>query len=323
MGVWGTRLYSGDFAMDLRSTIAAVVRLPFEVDRLVEILCETEPEAAKNSDNEDHTTFWLILADQFAKRAIVSDRVRDKAIEIIDGDRDLAMLERLGMQPPDLAKRRKMLQEVRSRIIESSLSKPRKVLKKPQELLMSVGDVLVYPTCDGENINPYYPSKEQQRHYRPGGPVMWSQNGWAACIIIDCGRAFEFLSWYRPLTILGTRAEKPVLSSLLDDIQWRLELPGTCSPIHFKKMELEKIGNLPVDREKVKTIFPDLRPGISAAVGDISIANRLRCYPPLSPSAIPKPGEPLKGRARVLIGIKQLLPEPFFTHQSSDLNSRA
>ena len=71
MGVWGTRLYSGDFAMDLRSTIAAVVRLPFEVDRLVEILCETEPDAAENSANEDHTTFWLILADQFAKRAIV------------------------------------------------------------------------------------------------------------------------------------------------------------------------------------------------------------------------------------------------------------
>ena len=35
MGRWGTGLYSGDFAMDLRSTIRAVARLPFSADRLV------------------------------------------------------------------------------------------------------------------------------------------------------------------------------------------------------------------------------------------------------------------------------------------------
>ena len=93
MGAWGTGLYSGDFAMDLRSTVVAVVRLPFDVDRLVEILCETEPEAAANPRDEDHTTFWLILADQFAKRGIVSDRARDKALEIIDAADDIAMVE--------------------------------------------------------------------------------------------------------------------------------------------------------------------------------------------------------------------------------------
>jgi hypothetical protein len=46
--LFGTGLYSGDFAMDLRSTIRAVSHLPFTPDRLVEILCESEPGAAKN-----------------------------------------------------------------------------------------------------------------------------------------------------------------------------------------------------------------------------------------------------------------------------------
>ena len=69
MGTWGTRLYSGDFAMDLRSTIGAVARLPFDGDRLVEILCEAEPGAANNSNDEEHTIFWLVVADQFARRA--------------------------------------------------------------------------------------------------------------------------------------------------------------------------------------------------------------------------------------------------------------
>ena len=38
MGVWGAGLYSGDFAMDLRSTIGAVARLPFDNDKLLDIL---------------------------------------------------------------------------------------------------------------------------------------------------------------------------------------------------------------------------------------------------------------------------------------------
>jgi len=38
MGVFGTGLYSGDFALDLRSAVAAALRLPFNPDKLVDIL---------------------------------------------------------------------------------------------------------------------------------------------------------------------------------------------------------------------------------------------------------------------------------------------
>jgi hypothetical protein len=306
MGVWGGGLYSGDFAMDLRSTLGAVVRLPFDVDRLVEILCETEPRAATNPSDEDHTTFWLILADQFAKRGIGSDRVREKALEIIDAADDLTMLEKRGMNPADLRKRRRVLDEVRARVVAATV-KPRRVLKKPQPLLMDTGDVIVYPTCGGKCINPYFATKELDRQYTKQGSVAWVQDGWAGAVIIDCGRAFDFLSWYRPLTIAGAVSDKPSLDSLRGDVVWRLELPGTCSPTHFKKMDLEKIGNLTVDPDKVRKVFPGLRPGISAAVGDISIANRLSAAPHVGAYALAKPGEPLKGRARSIVGIEQIL----------------
>ena len=72
MGAWGTGLYSGDFAMDLRGTIRAVARLPFSADRLVDVLCDAEPGAARSSVDSDHTVFWLVVADQFAKRGIDS-----------------------------------------------------------------------------------------------------------------------------------------------------------------------------------------------------------------------------------------------------------
>ncbi|HLJ42928.1 MAG TPA: hypothetical protein VKT12_01825 [Candidatus Binataceae bacterium] len=116
MGTWGTGLYSGDLAMDLRSTIAAVARLPFEGDRLAEIVCATEPGVANNPDDEEHTVFWLVVADQFARRAIGCARVREKALAIIDDGADLAMHAKRGMSSADLRKRQKMLAEVRERV---------------------------------------------------------------------------------------------------------------------------------------------------------------------------------------------------------------
>ena len=309
MGVWGTGLYSGDFAMDLRTTIGAVSRLPFGPDRLVEILCETEPTAANNPNDEEHTTFWLILADQFAKRGITCDRVRERAIQIIDGFEDLAMLEKLGAKPTDIRRRRKLLLEVRARIAATPVNKPRTVLNKPQKLLMEVGDIVAYPTCEGKCINPYYVSKELDKRYTTDGPVPWNQDGWAAAAIVDCGRAFEFLSWYRPLTLAQARREKPTLDSLRGDVLWILGLPGTCSPTHFKRMELEKIGSLPLDPDKLEKSFNGLRPGVSAAVSDISIANRLNANPYAVAVANPKPGEAGKGRAPMLRGIEQILKD--------------
>ncbi|MCR9119431.1 MAG: hypothetical protein NXI22_21065, partial [bacterium] len=65
MGAWGSGLYACDIAKDLKSTVSAVLKLPFPEERLVEILEETFPEASQQLDHEEHTIFWLVLADQF------------------------------------------------------------------------------------------------------------------------------------------------------------------------------------------------------------------------------------------------------------------
>ena len=81
---------------------------------------------------------------------------------------------------------------------------------------MEIGDVFVYPTCAGGCINPYFKSKEMHKFHHKDGSVswQWKQDGWAAMIAIDRGRAFEFLSWYRPLTLTRATAEKPSLETL-------------------------------------------------------------------------------------------------------------
>jgi hypothetical protein len=307
MGVFGTGLYSGDLAMDLRSTVRAVLRLPFDVDKLVDILSATEPAAANNPADDEHATFWLVVADQFARQGVACDRVREKALAIIDGGTDIAALERRGMKQADLRKRRGVLAELRARIVATRMPvKPRTVIRKPQPLLMEVGDVLVYPTCDGQNINPYFPSKEQNIHYSKNGRVPWIQNGWGAIVILDCGRAFDFLSWYRPAALAETRGEKPTPESLRGEMLWALRSPGTCSASHFKRMELEKIATFPIDRDKAQAVYPRrLGSGVSAAVQDLSIANALKSVAP--GTAIPNPDGQEKWRSPTLFEIEQVL----------------
>jgi hypothetical protein len=313
MGVFGVGLYSGDFAMDLRSAISAVVRLPFDSDQLVEILSETEPNAANNRDDQDHSTFWLVTADQFVKRAILSDRVRQKALAIIDSGADLAMLQKLGMNPSDLRKREKMLKELRERITAPPTdAPPRTVLKKPQAFVMDIGDVFVYPTFGGRCRNAYFASKESDRM----GTAMpaWKQDGWSAMLLVDRGRAFDFLAWYVPLTVTRATAHKPMLDELRrGELLWRLANPGTCSPVHFKRMEFEKIGALPVDDEKLRRTFPGMRPGTRAAISDISLCNGLSIAPHTPEILMPKPGEPLNySRGRpfpTILGVGQILSD--------------
>jgi hypothetical protein len=312
MGVWGAGLYSGDYAMDLRSTISAVARLPFDAGKLLEILWEISPAAANKVDDPDHTTFWLIVADQFAKRAIVSDRARDTALAIIDNGGDIALLSTLGMSASELTKRRKMLAELRTRIVAPVASRrPRPVLKKPQPLLMDIGDVFVYPTFGGRCINSYFASKELDNKYQgKDGPTCWKQDGWSAMVIVDRGRAFDFLAWYRPLTVCSAVSHKPALEALRGEVLWKLVHEGTCSKVHFKRLELERLGNLSVANEKLRRAFPGIKPGLWAVVQDISICNVLNVGPAVPDALMPKPGTPLnfsRGRPYpTILGIEQI-----------------
>jgi hypothetical protein len=41
---------------------------------------------------------------------------------------------------------------------------------------------------------------------------------------------------------------------------------GTCSPLHFKRMEFEKFGVLPVDNDKLRRSFPTAREQLDHSV---------------------------------------------------------
>jgi hypothetical protein len=257
MGVWGTGLYSGDFALDLRSMVTSLCRLPLSGDRILEILRDNEP-AADQVQNEDHATFWLVVADQFVKRGIQCAGATETALKIIHERMDSAVMRRL-----------------ERRLLEPAVKRDRRTLRKPQEFIMDIGDVFVYPTSRFKPLNPYLKRKED--NYRP--PFNWAHEGWSAMVIFNRGRSFDYLAWYAILVLDNTYPEKPTLEQLMHHSAWVVTAPGTCSRGQLQRMDTEKIAHVDVDPQASARFYPSMRSCINATASDISIANHMRARP--------------------------------------------
>jgi hypothetical protein len=223
MGVFGKGLYGSDFALDLRSAIAAVAKLPFDGDHLLALMVEAEPEAAENPQDPDHETFWKVIADQFAKRGIQASRV-----------------------PATLA----------------AAPHRRKTLQKPQPLLLQEGGIYLYPTAAGKCRNPYLRIEK------------WAPDGWSALVVVECGRLFGYLAWYRYVALCAALPDRPDHDTLLrSDLRWKLARPGTVTAVHCKRLQLQQVGSCLINPDLLAEHFPNRRPPLPYVVQDISIAN--------------------------------------------------
>jgi hypothetical protein len=261
----------------MRATVKSVLRLPFDEDRIVGILRDGERRAADDPGNEDHTTFWLVLADQFDKLGVAHAPTRDKAMTIIDRGDDLTMMEKRGMKPADLRKRGAKLGELRARLAAAPpLSKPRATIGAPEPFVLEIGVLYACPVQGSSCINPYF-SKKQLDEFP------WIPDGWRQFVILDRGRAFDYLAWYQPLVCKKPVREKPQLSDAGADLWWQLHTPKTCPQSHFDRMGIAAIGRVPIDMDKARMRFAKRKPSIvflgwggrGAAVNDITICDTM------------------------------------------------
>ena len=269
MGAWGIGLYSGDFALDLRTSVKAVAHLPFPPDELLDLLRSIEL-AADDAADPDHTVFWLVVADQFAKRGIDCAGARNRSLAIIADGSDLATMARLGMDEKSLAKRRGMLDELGQRLrAPPARTKARAVLKVPQALLLRQGEVLAYPVSAGKPINPYAVGKGFD------WVKEWKQDGWGALAVAECGLMFGFLAWYRPFVITEALSREPTLTDLTQPRTWLLRNPGTLTKRHHGNLQLKSLGRVAIDAAKLEAVSPKRGSPASAVVSDISLANNM------------------------------------------------
>jgi hypothetical protein len=268
MGVWGAGLYSGDFALDLRGTIRAVSALPFDAEDLLTILRDTVDGISDNPNDEEYTTFWLVTADQFLRRGIHSDEVIRTAIGVIDNGIDIAMLRELGMSEPDLKKRAAALVTLRARL-DSTPAKPiqRKVMRSQAPYVLEEGGVYRFPSSHGHGINPYFTSQDIARY----PSAQFTADGWGALAVVERGRAFDYLPWYRIAVLTHEQLVRP--ETVPDLRGWRIAGVGTVTRSHKERMRLDQIGHVVINAESLERVLPDRGDGTEAAVQDVSIAD--------------------------------------------------
>ena len=264
MGAWGPGLYSDDFALDLRATLSAVGRLPVDGPEIVRLLCDLEP-ASLSPDDEDYSTFWLVVADQLQKRGVASE-AQARALRIIDDDSNLKVLEALGMSTVDLRKRRRTLQKLRETLSASPPEKLRRTLKKPQAFLMERGQVYIYPVDSrGNCINPYFTDAT-----RPD----FTPAGWGAFQVVGTGHALGYLAWYELARTRKVARRKPRLKKAAASIDSKRRGIGTLTRLHASRMQIELLGSV----EPATGAEPTEAATIRATASDVSIANLLSLW---------------------------------------------
>lgn len=236
MGTYGIGIYQNDLAMDLKGDVAGMMRLPFEVERIVELLYRSLGEL-QDPDDEQHTDAVFVLADQLHRFGLTHQPTLDRFDAIVASGRDLDMKAQLGLDEKGLAKRRATVAALREKLTTPH-PKPakRKIITKQQPLLFETGDVLAYPCRREKPINPHM-SAECRDAFEP--------DGWMAAIVTAAGHSFDLLAWYSIASVLQTWTTKPTLNDLVDsNVGWTGA--GTLTKTMAQRMKLARIAQVEI-----------------------------------------------------------------------------
>lgn len=273
MGAWGPGLYSDDFAADLRPAVRALRRLPLSGDEIVDLLAGMNPTAEAPGD-EDHATFWIVVAHQLHKSGIDS-KAPARAVELIRSGAALAVSAELGMSLSDLRKRSAALDKIASHLTEPPPNKKRTVLKKPQPLLLEPGEVYAYPADSrGNGVNPYFPDADIARMF---DPVCWG-----SAVVSASGHEFEFLAWYRLTRNRNYSADRPEFATAVKQIDTSGGAVGPLTANHLRRIRLERLGQV----KGYEPVAPDPGAVTYGVANDISVSGTLAEW--AEPGTFPK-----------------------------------
>jgi hypothetical protein len=202
MGAWGHKLYENDVACDLREEFKDLKRLPMDGDGLLEVIGNTV--GIPGDEDEDGTSFWLALADQYWKHGIDSPAVLARARDIIESGADDRLMADLDMSEKDREKRRKHLADIGARwAAPNSRPTKRNVFKKPELHAVAPGEIYAIPTEGGNAPNTYFPAAYIDEHFAP--------DGWAAFAVTNVAHLLGYYSAAHFIRIHVDGPDKPGL----------------------------------------------------------------------------------------------------------------
>lgn len=146
MGAWGTKIFSDDFACDIRNDYIDYLIIGKSSEEASNEIIKANYEYVKGTEVEG--VFWFALALVQWQKGRLNEYVKNKAIEFVDNGQDLVLWDTKGNEK-NYIKRKQVLQELKITLLSpmpeaKKIRKPSWVYKAPWE----VGDLLVYKFTD-------------------------------------------------------------------------------------------------------------------------------------------------------------------------------
>ena len=142
MGTWSVSITGNDTAQDLKSEYQAAFFYFNTETALSKIDQYVRAEGLDESDEEDWCNYYYSLADFMWKKGILTDAVRDKAIEMINNGFGLDLWAESGTKV--LEKRKKALSDFKNKLLSPQCSKKKIRIDLNLSSVFDVGDIVAF-----------------------------------------------------------------------------------------------------------------------------------------------------------------------------------
>ena len=202
MGTWNTSITGNDTAKDLYIEYTAAF-YKFDVEEALKRIDNyIRAEMFDESDEEEWCNYIYSLADFMWKKGILTDSIRNKAVEMIDSGFGLELWQEAG--PKDLDSRKKKLAEFKEKLLSPQLSKKKIKPNVHTERIFDDGDIIAVQL---QTVGKTYteqeskPISEEDFHDFDGKYVLMQlvncYASWTSCIVPEvkdywaCFRLFD------------------------------------------------------------------------------------------------------------------------------------
>lgn len=145
MGAWGTGIFADDEAADLRDDYRELLGDGKSSEEATDILItQWKPEP-------EETVFWLALAATQWRCGRLEERVKAKAVQIIDSEADLDRWKEVG-NGPNIRKRSGVLQRLRTRLTSPQPQKTKIKKRYRSTTDWERGELVAYKLASGKTI---------------------------------------------------------------------------------------------------------------------------------------------------------------------------
>ena len=141
MGAWGTGIFSADISLDVKGDYLDALKAGRTDQEAEDYAIRDESDIA---NHEDDCALWTALAMIQWKYGRLSDKVKNRAIQVIDNGGDCGLFEKA-----DKAKREKVLLECKQTLLSPMPDRKKVKVEKPSRISpWKIGDVFVFRISD-------------------------------------------------------------------------------------------------------------------------------------------------------------------------------